>query len=74
MLGTPTSKPAVFVLLVSTAALVFCLPSAFFPEMAGVGEMDGEMVVVGLKTQLVPPPCPLRRVRGRSVNRNDSIL
>lgn len=62
MLGVPSSKRAVFVLLVSTAAWVFCLPAAVFPEMAGVGETDGEILVVGLKTQLVSPPCPLRRV------------
>ena len=61
MLGVPTSKPAVFVLLVSSAARTFCLSPAAFPEMAGVGETDGEILAVGVKIWLVSPPCPLRR-------------
>ena len=61
MLGVPTSKPAVFVLLVSSAAWTFCLSPAAFPEMAGVGEPDGEILVVGVKLWLISPLCPLRR-------------
>ena len=60
MLGVPTRKPAVFVLLVSSAASVFCLSSAVFPEMAGIGETDGEILAVGVKLRLVLPPCPSR--------------
>ena len=55
MLGVPTSKPAVLVLLVSSAASVFCLSSTMFPEMAGIGEADGEILAVGVKIRLVSP-------------------
>ena len=72
MLGVPTSKPELFVLLVSSAAWVFCVPSAVFPEMAGVGETDGEILGVGVKIRLVIPLCALRRIRGRSLKRNHS--
>ena len=53
MLGVPTRKPAAFVLLVSSAAWVFRLPSAVFPEMATVGETDGEKLAVGVKIRPV---------------------
>ena len=61
MLGVPTSKPAVFVLFVSSAAWVFCLSFTVFPEMADVGEADGEILAAGVKIWLVSPPCPLKR-------------
>ena len=61
MLGVPTSKPAVFVLFVSSAAWVVCLSFTVFPGMAGVGETDGEILAVGVKIWLVSLPCPLRR-------------
>lgn len=53
MLGVPTSKPTVFVLLVSSAS---CLPSAVFPQMAGIGETDDEILGVGVEIQLVSSP------------------
>jgi len=67
VLGVLTSKPAVIVPLVSSAAWVawvFCVTSAVFPELPDVGETDFEAHGVGVEIRVVSPPCPLSRVRG----------
>ena len=72
MLSLPTSKPAVIVSLVSSAAWVFCIISAVFPEVPDVGERGFEVNKVGVEVRPVSPPCPLRRARGQSPKWNDS--
>ena len=67
VLNLPTSKPAVIVPLVSTAACVLCIISAVFLEVHDVGEREFEVNGVG-----VSPPFPLRRARGQYLRCKES--
>jgi hypothetical protein len=58
VLSLPTSKPAVIVPLVSSAAWVFGITSAEFSEVPDVGEREFEANVVGVEVRQVSPLCP----------------